>query len=439
MICYSLTFFPINLEVFSFFNMDVFLPDKAEEVPEVVAPIYSFDSTTDFSTRLINPKAINFNLMVNTTAKNDLVDLAFNIDFYQSDKLVKGFVGRNIVLKETPKADAISNKIVMDIDLRNITLELPNGFYEVIITGVSDAINEIEPITFQAAYISTDDYVGSSNTIPEDKLYTKLFYPDNTNSFIIPITREHEKNDNGIRPTANKLMMPTSQSSGFGPLFGSPRISTISNYGYRKYSLLLKTSIWKDFVANEELTEIAIEAYMQTLLALERITEVNFIFTDDRKLEAIGDLIVKEPYVEDISNKAYKAYVTKTDKIFLAPFPIPSNLTLESEQIKNIVSQIKESPDGMMLPLLAPEVELNGVTVTNGVASLNFNKAFLNVFPEHLALQNLLLDSLVFSCTSIDGIDMIQLQVDGKTIESFGGLETMVPLGPNLYINVEPK
>ncbi len=88
---------------------------------------------------------------------------------------------------------------------------------------------------------------------------------------------------------------------------------------------------------------------------------------------------------------------------------------------KSVVQAIIEGPKNTDLCSLIPgDTEINSVTISNGVCTLDLNDEFTN-FTGGTSMENLAVFSLVNSLCEIDGISKVKINIDGNKKAMFGG------------------
>lgn len=88
-----------------------------------------------------------------------------------------------------------------------------------------------------------------------------------------------------------------------------------------------------------------------------------------------------------------------------------------------------------LVPLLPENTEVKGVSINEGIASLNFNSAFLDYAEED---EVLVLSSLLCTLNQYPSIEKAQVMVEGSFLEEFpGGTPGSPPLGPQCRVNLE--
>ncbi len=86
-----------------------------------------------------------------------------------------------------------------------------------------------------------------------------------------------------------------------------------------------------------------------------------------------------------------------------------------------VLELLKGPQDEHLRKTLPPEAELLSVKVEDRVAILDFSKEFQTKHWGGSAGETMTIDSLVYTLTEIEGIDKVQVLIEGKVIESLAG------------------
>jgi len=85
-------------------------------------------------------------------------------------------------------------------------------------------------------------------------------------------------------------------------------------------------------------------------------------------------------------------------------------------------------------PLLPAGTEINGLTIRDGLARIDFNRSFLDYKVSH---ERLLLDGLVYTLTEFSTVSRVEVLVEGEKVLTLPGGETMAePLDRTRGINL---
>jgi germination protein M len=126
----------------------------------------------------------------------------------------------------------------------------------------------------------------------------------------------------------------------------------------------------------------------------KRTVEVTLYFSDDQAMEVLPE----------------KRTVELTEDE--AQMPVEKIAVLEL---------LKGPKDANLRKTLPPEAELLSIEVKDGVAILDFSQEFQTKHWGGSAGETMTIDSLVYTLTEIEGIDKVQVLIEGKAIESLAG------------------
>ena len=97
--------------------------------------------------------------------------------------------------------------------------------------------------------------------------------------------------------------------------------------------------------------------------------------------------------------------------------------------VEAIMSALMEGPQTESLSPLLPEgFQMLTVRVESGTCYLNLPRSDVSLLPEGLEAQQLLVRGLVNSLCSANGVDRVQLLLDGQVAASFGQVDISGPL-----------
>jgi spore germination protein GerM len=88
-----------------------------------------------------------------------------------------------------------------------------------------------------------------------------------------------------------------------------------------------------------------------------------------------------------------------------------------------------------LIPTLPNNIKLLNYRFDEKNIELDFSKEFLTVYKENTNYNTLMYESLLYSLTSIEGINTVSIIVNGKKVSSFNGIDISSPQKPNTFIN----
>lgn len=107
----------------------------------------------------------------------------------------------------------------------------------------------------------------------------------------------------------------------------------------------------------------------------------------------------------------------------------------DAEFVLTELLKVKGSEDGKYLSVIAPDTRLNSCSVKDGICTVDFNKAFLNI--KGTATQKMAVYSVVNTLCNMDSVESVQFLIDGEKVEIFGGYIFDEPFEADLSIIAE--
>lgn len=113
---------------------------------------------------------------------------------------------------------------------------------------------------------------------------------------------------------------------------------------------------------------------------------------------------------------------------------VPSDPAQRLSEPELVVQELLKGPqDPLLSKTLPPEAKLLSLEVTDGVAFVNFSKEIQTKHWGGSAGEGMTIASLVASLTRLEGIDKVQILVEGKTIDTLAGHYDMTgPIAPSV-------
>jgi len=184
---------------------------------------------------------------------------------------------------------------------------------------------------------------------------------------------------------------------------------------------------------------MALDSIVYSLTEIPQMRRVQFLLDKNRVDELAPGIAVRNPWSPDASPAAYLAYNT-FDRYLLFPYrPDTSQAEVIRDQCYVLFETLKEGiPGDPLVEAVVPEeVELLNVYFLNGILKLDFNDAFLKAYSDERHKQYMMMDSILYTFSSIETVKSIQLLIDGSEKHSFADYSLSKPLTKPLYINPE--
>ena len=161
-------------------------------------------------------------------------------------------------------------------------------------------------------------------------------------------------------------------------------------------------------------TSILLVMLMLYLIPSNR-NEVNL--NKNQKLEYIYPNDLEVIYLLDTNNYLLRTKISVNNKSELSKaMDLIEGLTIDGKRHDII-------PNGFK-PLLPKNTKVNNLSLKNGILTIDFSKEFYNIKKEY---EVKLIESLAYTLTSIDGVDKIEIFVEGKKLEYLPNSKTKLP------------
>jgi len=314
-------------------------------------------------------------------------------------------------------------------------INLPDGKYKLkVIPNIKDIDSSLATQSFSLAFYSDFSYIPSLKSVPRNNMGLILYFPDTEFINLIPITRVIPFTTKPLRATLNNLLAGVDESLGL-PLgaFTPDRIRLgLEN---RTAQLFLPSDIGR-FETNSTDARIALYSLANSLNTITAVNRVQFYFNNQIVRDGFHGHAMDKPYYSTNSN-IYVGIRTKTNRVLLAPIPM-----VNFDSIENIFNQLKfnynrEQFSFNTLSTIPTEVVLNNYSIEGKVLKLNLSPSFLTFHRENEALQNLMVESILYTFTSLTNVAHVQFDVNDTETTTIGRYPIGKPIRPSRYINPE--
>lgn len=395
-------------------------------------------ASSDVDEALLNPDSIYIKYKTN---KNVLLnfneDSQFTAKIYKNDKIYKTHNIRHNgpaqieFTKDTPYS--------VNIDISKRSLDLPNGEYKIeILPNIADNSLNIEALTLDVKYLSDVPYIPAISTIPDGKMALNLYFLDNNNSVrqLIGVTRFVDNNRRPLTSIVEELRKGPTFESGLNmnPIIGEYNYVTIQ--GTTAYvDLPSKESIYTE---ESERSEAAMNAFIKSLGSYPGVDNIRFLVDYRKSKTFFNNQDVTISYSINNVDKAFLAF-DSPNRYFLVECDvdgITEEMTIK-DKVDLIFDSLQNSKYDYLSSTIPSEVELLSSRLENDTLVVNFNSNFLNAYNDNNNLNRMMLDSILFSFTSLKEVNKIKIQVDGESINSFAGVDLSSEIVRPLFLNPE--
>lgn len=378
---------------------------------------------------------------VSLTTSDKNIPIIFNqepllLELYAGDELIKA-IDYASVAKITPNLDALITPEIPAkflLELEQSKLNLSNGSYTLKIKPISN-ISSIEAID-TPIFLHTDfTYRTALQSLNRNETPLVLYFPNNEFNYLVPITRIIPYTTAPLRKTVDELLKGPNTTLGLpeGPHIPNSKLSLVG----RTANVFLPTDIGV-YETQSTTASIALQSYVKSLTSIAEVDNVQFYF-NYRKVEVgFHDSYIKEPIAPLQGPKLYFGSITNNNRILLTPHE--AGITNPSTEALFNMLKISGHVDMFNYnrqATLPNEVELISHSIDNSTLTLVLNEAFATIYQDKPSHRDLMLESLLYTFTSLEGIDAVQFKVEGNGDYKGYGIPLGVPIQPSKYINPE--
>lgn len=342
------------------------------------------------------------------------VDDLFTLEIFKNNELVISKQINPVESTERPYEYNFSDTIHYTIDIDPIKLGLSTGTYDIVIK--SNFSDTIKPINFTYNYETSFNYIPSKPIDASMKSMTRLYLPDSTHQYMIPISVKSDEKATGLSGLLKFMKLSV---SGFDDIIEMPLIGEF-NYGVIKKNILyidLKSN--DSLYTNPTTSNDILNALTQTVSYYYN-EPIQFLVDYNKRTIFFNNVNITEPITISHINVAYKLLDLPTrDYLIEVPTAISSDAIIE-EQVKAMIDILKNSNDGNIIHILNSNFDYNGVIFLNGTLTINVT--------DNYPLSPLEMDALGFSLLSLYKVDKVDVRQATKTIAVYDNNRLLNPL-----------
>ncbi|TCO68767.1 GerMN domain-containing protein [Marinisporobacter balticus] len=435
-LCFTALGMPLNLDLSKFSNLPDFPFDfsVADENVSYKTDIDSFSSE--------NPTQINFQIqMQNAEIRSaNPSDFSFLLDVIKNDG-TRSTLDVSTLIQALPPvkiSSDVSHIKNFSLNLSQKKLNLPDGTYTFKLYSTSNALEDAKPLKFDVTYFTLSTYIPAINEMAHGMMPLTLYFPDPSYyEYLVPITRFVNYNRIPLS-TIVKNLREGSVSLGVA----SP-IPNVTKLRIKKDMVLVYIS--KDlekYNENPKNATFALNSFVQSLTTIPNIDKVKFFVNGKESDTLFNTYDTKTLFSKNTDVKVYLGLDANEKRLLL----VPQNMAIVSEDtlIEDMITALKTAKvtgrnfENVIAPI--PEnITLINFSRQEDTLTLNFSKELLYAYNDRLDLQRMMLDSLLFSFTSIAGIKEIQILVEDQMTDSFGGVDLSQAQTCPKFINPEKE
>ncbi|WDV45203.1 GerMN domain-containing protein [Clostridiaceae bacterium M8S5] len=413
--------------------------DTSDTTSNVTESAFFLESNSANSA-LTNPRSISI-LHKSTREKS----LSFYDDYmlagrlYKNNKFYKAI--DFVLVSEKPfNIDLSPDKpYSVEINLSKDNLKVPDGKYKLVITTNAIGLKySCKAIELDINYKSSSPYVKASNKLPSENLNAlTLYYSciDSDVEQLVGITRFKKVSRNVYNFTLKELQTPVDINTGLCPT--SP-IDTFHYVSQKNGITYIDLPSSNDKYTNPKTARKAMNSFIKTIACIPNHGRVKFLVDYNRADTFFNGVNINKSIECNNFNKSYLAY-DSGKRYLLVDCDVPSisksdDTTSKANQIFNAMKNFEYHG---LLNVIPKDVNLQGISVDNNIITLNFNNAISNAHANNNHLRSMMIDAILFSFTSIEGIDYVLIKSNGNALDGFKGYDLSKAVKRPLYINPE--
>ena len=298
----------------------------------------------------------------------------------------------------------------------------------------------------EATPVPQDAATGATAQKTEDeaaKVSTIVYYQDNY-GYLVPVMCRVPMEDGIAKATLNLMVQSVNndmQAARLGLRTVLPENTKIDldiSKGLARIDLSGEVMNLPDAAAETNM----VNAIVQTLTEFDSVDRVEFLI-DGQKKETLthgtkvsgtftrGDINLEavEPTINLSASEPVTLYFPADSGAVIVPV---TRMVREGCDVNTAVMELAKGPtnEEMLESVVPAGCGLIGVEVENGVAKLNFTGEFVNLV-QNSDGGRMALKALVLTCTQFDGIDSVEIYVDGKKYDASAG-----ELGVPSFMNI---
>lgn len=376
---------------------------------------------------LINPESV----VITHTSENDevLKNAAKNIfkaSIYENDKLVLGDVNNLELVNLSSDSTLTINKdnpLLTTIDISQKKLGLADGTYKIVLQSnlISDA--NYSSVSIDVTYDSGGIYIPAMTDAPKGTKGLTLYFTTENADTLIPVTRFLVEDKSITRMTIEQLQN--------GPI--NPDMKTVvgdvTNCTYNNGNVVIDVpSSYIQYNEGSTGGILSYNTFVKSIFSVRKYWPIHSLsFTVDRKHvdtyfhgidTAKPILFADNSYLIYLSYKINDRYYLFDSQVDASSAGITEN---DATEIK--AQKLYDAYFDTQLPYgrnpIPNGVELQSAKLEGNNLVLDFNDNFLKSYEGKDDLKMMMIESLIYSFTTIPNIDGIKITTNGKPLTNF--------------------
>jgi spore germination protein GerM len=395
--------------------------------------------------KILNPESITIN---HQSTKEEIIKIVtnniFNVDIYMNNQLIKSNINNLELI--SPSVDATisvseGNPLITTLNLSQKSLGLEDGIYKFIFDSnlISDENNS--KVTVMVTYDTAGNYYPATNTAPAGTKGLTLYFTTENADALIPVSR-FVVEDKSITRMAIEQLQNGPLNNGLKSL-----IKNVTNTTYNNGNVVIDIpSSYEGYNNGSTGGSLSYNSFVKTIFAVDRYWPIYSIsFTVDRsRVETYFHGItmntipnIENSYLLYMAHKADGRYYLFEHQLYPEQIEIAANDTIETKAQK-IFEAYHDIDIPYGISTVPKTIALSNVTLQGKTLILDFNEDLLNIYKDKNDLRHMMVESFMYTFTTIPGVDSIKITVVGKELTDYvEGLDTTRVLYPPEFINPE--
>jgi spore germination protein GerM len=334
------------------------------------------------------------------------------------------------------------NPMITTMDISQKKLNLNDGTYKIIFT--SNLISNLDnsSISIDITYDSGGTYVSALNTVLPGTKGLTLYFTTQNKDVLIPVTRFMVEDKSLTRMAVEQLQN--------GPLNNNMTtlIGDVSNCTYNNGNVVIDLpSSYTKYNSSSAEGLLSYKSFVKSIFAVDRYWPINSVsFTVDRKevatyFNGINNLKAlqntENSFLLYLTYKIDDRYYLFDTLIDMEKEGIDSNdlLEIKAQKIFNAYSNTELTYARNPIP---ENIVLQSVKAEGNTLLLDFNEDFLNAYTGKEELKSMMVESLIYTFTTIPSIDGIKITINNNPLTNFiKDIDLSGILTPPEFINPE--
>lgn len=390
-----------------------------------------------------NPESITIN---HISSKEEVIkivaDSIFNVDIYSNNELIKSNIKDLELISpsiDTTISISDDNPLITSLNISQKKLNLEDGVYTFIFNSNLIADKNKSSQSIRVIYDTEGNYYPSMDTAPVGTKGLTLYFVTENSDALIPVTRFLVE-DKSITRMAIEQLQNGPASSQLKTL-----VKNVTNTTYNNGNVVIDLPSSQEDYKDEKTGILAYNSFVKTIFDVDRYWPIHSLtFTVDRNrvetyFNGIDTLTL--PNIEK-NYLIYMAYKIE-DRYYLFDYQLnPKEIGITAnDPIETIAQKIFDAYYDTDIPQginPVPKLTLKDATLEGRTLVLDFDKDLLNVHKDRNDLRHMMVESFIYTFTTIPGVDSIKITVDGEEVDNFlEDMDTTIPLYPPEFINPE--